>query len=53
MMFASPDSWSRVASADKLIVANKDAIADCRTTTAKAGKEEKCTIVVPIPKRAQ
>jgi hypothetical protein len=52
MMFASPESWSRVASADKLIEANKDAITDCRTAAAKVGKEQKCTIVVPAPERA-
>ncbi len=51
MMYASPDSWSRVASADKLIEDNKAAVADCRATAAKAGKEQKCTIVVPAPGR--
>lgn len=47
MMFASPDSWSRVASADKLIDDNKAAVADCRAAAIKAGKEQKCTIIVP------
>lgn len=53
MMFASPDSWSRVASADKLVDINKDSIADCRAAAIKAGKEQKCTIIVPAPEKAQ
>ncbi|KAB2674579.1 DUF6118 family protein [Brucella tritici] len=51
MMFASPDSWGRVASADKLIEDNKAAVADCRAAAAKAGKEQKCTIIVPAPEK--
>ncbi len=48
MMFASPESWGRVVSADRLVEANKGAIADCRAAAAKAGKEQKCMIVVPV-----
>lgn len=53
MMFASPESWSRVASADKLIEANKDAVADCRAAAVKTGKEQKCTVIVPAPEKTQ
>jgi hypothetical protein len=47
MMFASPETWGRVVSADRLIEANKGAVADCKAAAAKAGKEQKCVIVVP------
>lgn len=47
MMFASPDSWGRVVAAERLVEANKAAVADCRAAAAKAGKEQRCAIVVP------
>ena len=53
MQFASPESWSRVAAADKLIDVNKDAVADCQAAAAKAAKEQKCTILVPVLGKAQ
>jgi len=46
MEYASSDSWLRVASADRLIEANKDAVTACRETAAKSAKDQKCTITV-------
>ncbi len=53
MTSADPATVRRVAEADRLVIANKDALADCRASAAKAGKEQKCTIVVPGPEKAQ
>lgn len=53
LSFSSPESVQRVAAADRLIEVNKDAVADCRAAAAKAGKEQKCTIIVPVPEKAQ
>ncbi len=53
MMFASPESWGRVVAAERLVEANKGAIADCRAAAAKAGKEQKCSIVVPAQEPAR
>lgn len=48
MMFASPETWGSVVSAARLFEANKGAVADCKAAAAKAGKEQRCTIVVPV-----
>lgn len=53
MMFASPETWGRVVAAERLVEANKGAIADCRAAAAKAGKEQKCTILVPAQEGAR
>lgn len=51
LTFSNPGSVQRVADADNLVTANKDAVADCRAAAAKAGKEQKCTIIVPAPEK--
>lgn len=52
MAFGSSISWERVAAADKLIDINRQAVADCTAAAVKAGKEQKCTIIVPAPEKA-
>lgn len=42
MAFDSPVSWQRVAAADQLIAANREA-------AAKAGTDQRCTITVAAP----
>lgn len=53
MTSADPATVRRVAEADRLAIANRDALAECRASAAKAGKEQKCTIVVSVPEKAQ
>lgn len=53
MMFASPESWGRVVAAERLVEVNKGAVADCKTAAAKAGKEQRCTILVPAAEAAR
>lgn len=49
MAFDSPDSWQRVASADQLIEANRDAVAACWEAARTAGADQRCTITVKAP----
>lgn len=49
LSFASKASAERVAEADNLVLANKDAVDNCRAATRKAGREQKCTITIPAP----
>jgi hypothetical protein len=52
MMFASPTSWNRIAAADQLVEANREAVTACRDAAAKAnGREQRCTISVPAPRQ--
>ncbi|MDW5318411.1 DUF6118 family protein [Rhizobium sp. PL01] len=51
MAFDSPESWSRVVSADQLIEANKAQVATCLKAATEASKDYKCTITVPAPVR--
>ncbi len=49
MAFDSPDSWQRVASADQLIEANREAVAACWEAARTAGADQRCTITVKAP----
>ena len=49
LSFASPVSAERVAEADKLVLANKEAVEKCRAAAVKAGREQKCTITISAP----
>ena len=49
LSFASKVSAERVAEADKLVLANKNAVENCRAAAAKAGREQKCTITISAP----
>lgn len=51
MDFASAQDWNRVAAADQLIEANKAEVAACREAAAKAGKDQRCTIMVSAPRQ--
>ena len=49
MAFGSPEAWQRVASADQLIEANRDAVAACWEAARTAGADQRCTITVAAP----
>jgi hypothetical protein len=49
MAFDSPESWQRVASADQLIAANREAVTACWEAARTAGEDQRCTITVPPP----
>lgn len=48
MREASPEVWREFVAGANLARANSDAIRACREAAAKAGKEQKCTIVVSV-----
>ena len=49
MKFASPEGWSRVASADELVEANSATVFACRELAAKTRRNQKCPITVAAP----
>ena len=49
MAFGSPEAWQRVASADQLIEANRDAVAACWEAARTASADQRCTITVKAP----
>ena len=49
MAFDSPESWQRVASADQLIAANREAVTACWEAARTAGTDQRCTITVAAP----
>ena len=49
MAFDSPESWQRVASADQLLEANREAVAACWEAARTAGADQRCTITVKAP----
>ncbi len=51
MREASPEGWREFVAGANLARANSDAIKVCREAAAKAGKEQKCTIIVTAPAR--
>lgn len=46
MRLDNPDQWSKLIEAMRLVRGNEAALTGCRTQAAKAGREEKCMIVV-------
>ena len=48
MGFANKDAVDRIVAAQDLVHVNADAVASCRAAVAKAGKEQSCTIVIPL-----
>ncbi len=51
MREASPEGWREFAFGANLARANSDVLRACLEAMAKAGKEQKCTIIVPSPTR--
>lgn len=49
MAFGSPEAWQRVASADQLLEANREAVAACWEAARTAGEDQRCTITVKAP----
>ena len=48
-----PVGKSQLAAAWRLFEANKDALKLCAEAAAKAGKEQKCAVIVPVPAPAR
>ena len=48
MQAGSPDGWRGLADASNLVRVNQEALAACREAAAKAKKEQRCTITVPV-----
>lgn len=48
MGFANEDAVSRIVAAQDLVHVNADAVASCRAAVEKAGKEQSCTIMMPL-----
>jgi hypothetical protein len=48
MGFANKDAVDRIVAAQNLVHVNADAVASCRAAVAKAGKEQSCTIMMPL-----
>jgi len=51
MAFGSPEAWQRVASADQLVEANREAVAACWEAARTAGQDQRCTIIVKAPRK--
>lgn len=51
MREASPEAWRELVTSANLARANAEAIKACGEAAAKAGKEQKCTIIVTVPPR--
>lgn len=51
MAYESQDSWNRLAKADQLFGANREAVAACQKEAAKTKKDQRCTITVLAPAR--
>ena len=43
---ADPNRWAQTVADSNLVDANRDKITDCQKQTAKAKKDERCTITV-------
>ncbi len=48
MGFANKDAVDRIVAAQDLVHVNADAVASCRAAVEKAGREQSCTIVMPL-----
>ena len=48
MRSGSPEGWQAILEASALVKANREVLAGCREVAAKAAKEQRCTIVVPV-----
>ncbi|MGX7709195.1 DUF6118 family protein [Methylobacterium sp. Gmos1] len=48
MGFANKDAVDWIVAAQDLVNVNADTVASCRAAVAKAGKEQSCTIVMPV-----
>jgi hypothetical protein len=51
MHAGSPEGWREFVFGASLARANAEAIRGCEGAAAKAGREQKCTVVVPLPTR--
>jgi hypothetical protein len=49
MAAQNPEGWRELQSAAALLTPNKAALATCWDVAAKAKKEQRCTVVVPVP----
>ena len=51
MREASPEGWRELVSGATSVRANSDALRGCQEAAAKAGEEQKCTIIVSAAPR--
>lgn len=49
MQSGSAGGWQAIVDASSLVKANREVLSGCREAAAKAGKEQRCTIDVPVP----
>lgn len=49
MKSADPHTWNAFVEAHQLVRGNAPAIADCKAVAAKSGKEQRCSVIVPVP----
>ena len=49
MQIANPAGWQNVVDAWNLVRANQAALAACQEVAAKAGKDQRCTVIVKVP----
>ena len=49
MKAGNPDLWNGAVNAWNLVRANQKEITACREEAVKAGKDQRCTIIVPAP----
>ncbi|MDP4027230.1 DUF6118 family protein [Methylobacterium sp. NEAU 140] len=49
MRAGSAPGWQGLVEAHRLVQANREALTGCGAAAAKAGTEQRCTVVVPVP----
>ena len=49
MQAGNPDAWRGMMDEHNLMRSNQEAIAACRAAAAQAKKEQRCTVMVPVP----
>jgi hypothetical protein len=49
MQAGNPQAWRGMMDEHNLVQSNREALAVCRTTAAQAKKEQRCTVIVPVP----
>ncbi|WP_353612602.1 DUF6118 family protein [Methylobacterium sp. AMS5] len=49
MQAGSPVGWQGILDASRLVQVNREVLSGCREAAAKAGKEQRCTLIVSVP----
>lgn len=48
MQAGDPKTWNELVDGHSVFRVNKDILAECRAAAAKTGKEQKCTVIMPV-----